>query len=96
MSEVVLGVHGAAASVLQGADIGGTLHIFVAFDWGEEIRFDQAARQVPGSLYELPRRRRTPSSFSYRPAPMHLAAPDRSPGDAGNWPGPGQCRLDAV
>lgn len=52
--------------------IDGILHVFVAFDWGEEIRLEQAAALVPASRHELPRRRRTPSSFSYRPAPLHL------------------------
>jgi len=51
----------------------GTLHVYVAFDWGEQLRLDEAARQVPASRYELPRRRRTPTSFTYRPPPLHLA-----------------------
>ena len=51
----------------------GTLHVYVAFDWGEQIRLDQAERQVPASRQELPRRRRTPPSFTYRPLPLHLA-----------------------
>jgi hypothetical protein len=42
----------------------GSLHIFVAFDWGDEILLDQAARLVPASRHELPRRRRSPSSYS--------------------------------
>lgn len=48
------------------------LHLFVAFDWGDEIRLDEAARLVPALRHELPRRRRTPSSFSYRPTPLRL------------------------
>src|SRR5947209_3599031 len=51
----------------------GTLHIYVAFDWGEQIRLDDAASHVPASRQELPRRRRTPPSFTYRPPPLHLA-----------------------
>ena len=27
--------------------VAGTLHVFVAFDWGEEIDLDQARRLVP-------------------------------------------------
>jgi hypothetical protein len=59
-------------SVQPGPDGSGILHIFVAFDWGEEIRLEQAGRLVPGSPQELPRRRRTPSSFTYTPPPLHL------------------------
>ncbi len=50
----------------------GTLHIFVAFDWGEEIDLDRARQLVPAEVHALPRRRRTPSSFSYRPAPLEI------------------------
>src|SRR5438034_10287584 len=71
MPEDPLSVRG-AASARQGLEPSGTLHIYVAFDWGEQIQLEQAARQVPGSRQELPRRRRTPSSISYRPPPLHL------------------------
>jgi hypothetical protein len=50
----------------------GTLHVYVAFDWGDDIRLEQAARTIPAAPHELPRRRRTPSSISYRPPPLHL------------------------
>jgi hypothetical protein len=51
----------------------GTLHIVVAFDWGDEIHLDRAQKLVPPASYqELLRRRRTPSSFTYRPAPLRL------------------------
>ena len=51
----------------------GTLHIYVAFDWGDEINLDRAQKLVPPASYqELLRRRRTPSSFTYRPAPLRL------------------------
>ncbi|MBI3407377.1 MAG: hypothetical protein HY040_03345 [Planctomycetes bacterium] len=50
----------------------GILHIFVAFDWGDEIILDQAAQLVGAARHEFPRRRRTPTSFSYRPAPLRL------------------------
>ena len=50
----------------------GVLHVHVAFDWGEEIDLDQARRLVPGQVRELPRRRRTPSSISYRPPPLRF------------------------
>ena len=51
----------------------GTLHIYVAFDWGEEIDLDHARRLVPAEVQALPRRRRTPSSFAYRPPPLRFA-----------------------
>jgi hypothetical protein len=50
--------------------IGGTLHVFVAFDWGEEIDLDEARRLLPTQSEELVRRRRTPNSIAYRPAPL--------------------------
>jgi hypothetical protein len=54
----------------------GTLHIYVAFDWGDEIVLDRVRQLVPASAQELPRRRRTPPSFSYRPAPLRVTLPD--------------------
>src|SRR5882757_5989961 len=48
----------------------GTLHVFVAFDWGEEIDLDEARRLLPTESEELARRRRTPSSIAYRPPPL--------------------------
>jgi hypothetical protein len=53
--------------------IRGVLHVYVAFDWGDEIRLDQVRHLVPARAQELPRRRRTPPSFFYRPAPAHLS-----------------------
>jgi hypothetical protein len=50
----------------------GILHIFVAFDWGEAINLDAAGKLGPAEVHALPRRKRTPSSFSYRPAPLHF------------------------
>jgi hypothetical protein len=54
------------------APLTGTLHIFVAFDWGDEIDLEKARQLVPASFQELPRRPRTPSSFTYRPQPLYL------------------------
>jgi hypothetical protein len=53
--------------------LAGVLHIYVAFDWGDAIGLEKARGLVPASFQELPRRRRTPSSFSYRPPPLHMA-----------------------
>src|SRR6516164_5960386 len=54
----------------------GTLHIYVAFDWGDEIPLDRVRQLVSASAQELPRRRRTPSSFFYRPAPLRVPLPE--------------------
>src|SRR5438067_3621666 len=51
----------------------GILHAFVAFDWGEEVDLDRARRLVPAEVHELPRRRRTPTSIAFRPAPLRVA-----------------------
>jgi hypothetical protein len=51
----------------------GTLHIHVAFDWGDEIDLPRAAAIRGAGGHPLPRRRRTPSSFEYRPLPIRLA-----------------------
>jgi hypothetical protein len=51
----------------------GILHVYVAFDWGDEILLDRARRLVPAELHDLSRRRRTPGSFSYRPLPLRIS-----------------------
>jgi hypothetical protein len=50
----------------------GVLHIYVAFDWGDEIDLPLARRLVPAQVSDLPRRRRTPSSIAYRPPPLRF------------------------
>jgi hypothetical protein len=50
--------------------IPGTLHITIAFDWGEEIDLTHAARLVPAEQHAVPRRRRTPPSIAFRKAPL--------------------------
>src|SRR5262249_51995181 len=52
------------------AVVSGTLHVFVAFDWGEEVDLDRARRIVPAEVQGLVRRPRTPPAFAYRPAPL--------------------------
>jgi len=54
------------------AELAGTLHLHVAFDWGDEIDLEQARRLVPAEVHTLPRRRRTPTSIAYRPAPLRF------------------------
>jgi hypothetical protein len=39
----------------------GTLHILVAFDWGDEIDLERVRQLVRAEVYALPRRRRTPT-----------------------------------
>ena len=50
----------------------GTLHVYVAFDWGDEVDLERARALVPAEQQVLTRRRRTPSSFSYRPPPLRF------------------------
>lgn len=55
--------------------LAGVLHVYVAFDWGEEVFLDRARSLVPAEVRVLPRRRRTPPSISYRPAPLRVRLP---------------------
>src|SRR3954470_14156529 len=48
----------------------GTLHVYVAFDWGEEVDLEHARRLVPAEVQGLARRPRTPPAFTYRPPPL--------------------------
>src|SRR5579871_919755 len=57
------------------AALAGVLHIYVAFDWGDEILLNRARKLVPAEVHELSRRRRTPSSITYRPAPLRIRLP---------------------
>jgi hypothetical protein len=50
----------------------GTLHLYVAFDWGDELDLERARQLVPAEVQELPRRRRTPPSIAYRPPPLRF------------------------
>ncbi len=50
-----------------------TIHLAFAFDIGYEIDLDQARPLIPGDAGPLARRRRTPESIRYRPAPLRLA-----------------------
>src|SRR5262249_35975330 len=53
----------------------GTLHVYVAFDWGDEVDLERARKLVPALAQPLPRRKRTPSSFEYRPPPLRFPLP---------------------
>lgn len=62
------------------AIIVGTLHCSLAVDWGDEIDLEHALRLVPAELQGLPRRRRTPATIAYRPAPLRFPLePQRLP-----------------
>jgi hypothetical protein len=78
-----------AAAETTAEILGGILHVYVAFDWGEEIDLEHAGRLAPGAALDLSRRPRTPSSFAYRPPPLRfpLAGPSLEL--------PGQGRLPA-
>lgn len=55
--------------------ISSRLHLFVAYDWGEEVDLPAAARLVPGVSHALPRAPRTPPSFQYSPSPLRFSIP---------------------
>jgi hypothetical protein len=65
----------ASAPLASSVALTGVLHVYVAFDWGEELDLEQARRLVPAEIRDLPRRRRTPSSIVYRPPPLRIALP---------------------
>ena len=50
-----------------------TVHLAFAFDIGYEIDLERARPLLPGESGALPRRRRTPESIRYRPAPLRAA-----------------------
>jgi len=71
--------------------LSGTVHVYVAFDWGDEVDLEAARRLLAAEPRALERRRRTPSSFGYSPPPLRfplepmelsLAAPDPFPSAA--------------
>ena len=69
----------------------GVVHVYVAFDWGEEVELDRARSLVPAEIHELPRRRRTPASVGYRPPPLRFQlAPPMS-----DFPEVGQVQVTA-
>ena len=55
--------------------IEGILHVYVAFDWGDEVDLETAATLVPAEPRTLPRRSRTPSSIAYQPSPLWFDLP---------------------
>jgi hypothetical protein len=51
----------------------GTLHIHVAFDWGDEVDLNTVSALRGSVGQKLPRRRRTPTSIEYRPLPLRFS-----------------------
>src|ERR1700677_4374190 len=61
-----------------------TVHLACAVDIGDEIDLDRARLILQGEPGQLPRRRRTPESIGYRPAPIRVELEPvgiRPPGD---------------
>jgi hypothetical protein len=82
------------------AVVSGTVHIYVAFDWGDEVDLEAARRLLTGEPQALARRRRTPSSFGYSPPPLRypLAPIElklREP-ESASRPAGGETRNDRV
>ncbi|MGL4555151.1 MAG: hypothetical protein ACRC33_28630 [Gemmataceae bacterium] len=50
----------------------GRLHVYVAFDWGEEIDLARAKQQGAGVFLDMLRRPRTPASIAYRVPPLRF------------------------
>lgn len=53
----------------------GVLHMFVAFDWGDEIDLEHARTLSTSEKHALPRKARTPPSIGYHPAPLRARQP---------------------
>lgn len=56
-------------------EVSGTIHVFAAFDWGDEVDLESARRLVPAKFQDVVRRPRTPSSITYRPLPLRSVLP---------------------
>ena len=61
-----------AASWMTRTDVAATVHLAFAFDIGDEVDLDRARLILQGEPGQLPRRRRTPESIRYRPAPIRV------------------------
>jgi hypothetical protein len=48
------------------------VHLAFAFDIGDEINLELARQTLQGELGQIPRRKRTPESIGYRPAPIRV------------------------
>jgi hypothetical protein len=52
--------------------LSGSLSIYVAFDWGDEIDLALARQLGPSVVLDLSRRPRTPASIAYKPPPLRF------------------------
>ena len=62
-----------------------TVHLAFAFDIGDEIDLDRARLILQGEPGQLPRRRRTPESIGYRPAPIRVELEPAGIALPGEW-----------
>ncbi len=62
-----------------------TIHLAVALDIGDEIDLDRARLILQGEPGQLPRRRRTPEWFGYRPAPIRVELEPAGIALQGEW-----------
>jgi hypothetical protein len=62
-----------------------TIHLAFAFDIGDEIDLDRARPILQGEPGQLPRRRRTPESIGYRPAPLRVELEPTGIALPGEW-----------
>jgi hypothetical protein len=60
------------------AELQTILHLFVAFDWGDEIDVPHAARLVPGEMHAAPVRAGVSPPLQYHPAPLRFRVPGLS------------------
>lgn len=63
----------AAHPSLTAAPLTGLLHIYVAFDWGEEIALEPACELVRGEAASLPQHGQTLPSMLNRPPPLRVS-----------------------
>jgi hypothetical protein len=62
-----------------------TIHLAFAFDIGDEIDLDRARMILQAKPGQLPRRRRTPGSIGYRPAPIRVELQPAGVSLPGEW-----------
>jgi hypothetical protein len=75
----------AAGDVWMSEPLRATIHLAFAFDIGEEIDLDRARQALQGEPGQLPRRRRTPESIGYRPAPIRVEVDPGGISLPGTW-----------
>jgi hypothetical protein len=71
-------------------EFSGSLYVFVAFDWGDEVNLEQAGLLAPGASLALSRRPRTPTSIGYKPPPLQFQLAPLTLDLAGAGPMPAQ------